>query len=173
MQGAPGIDFTTKLRIVAGAVLLIVGVLGVVGSVVDWVTITPPGSPPPGVDFEGDPFVPDESTDPFNGLEARDGYVTLVASGLILAAGFLLVIGRKGGGLAFVSSILLGAVAFSAYEGTSSPGSALMERTDTVGDPDPGLGPLLLGIAAVAGLIAAALAVAATPRDAVVDEEAI
>lgn len=173
MQRTSGIDFTTKVRVVAGAVLLIVGVLGVVGSVVDWVTITPPGSPPPGVDFEGDPFIPNESTEPFNGLEAGDGYVTLVASGLILAAGFLLVIGRKGGGLGFVSSMLLGAVAISAYRGTSSPGSVLMERTDTAGDPDPALGPLLLGIAAVTGLVAAALAVAATPRDPAVDEEAV
>ena len=161
------------MRVVAGAVLLLVGVLGVVGSVVDWVTITPPGTPPPGVDFEGQPFAPDESTEPFNGLEAGDGYVTLVASGLILAGGLLLVLGRRGGGLAFVASVLMGAIAFSAYNGTSSPGSTLMERTGTVGDPDPGLGPLLLGIAAIAGLIAAALAVAATPRSPAPDEDLV
>ncbi len=166
MQQAGGIDFSTKMRVAAGAALLLVGVAGVVGSVVDWVTITPPASPPPGVDFEGEPFAQDESTEPFNGLEARDGYVTLVASGFVLAAGILLVSGRRGGRMGFLASILLGAIAISAYNGTSSPGSTLMERTSTVGEPDPGLGPLLLAIAAIGGLIASALAIAATPRDA-------
>ena len=39
-----------------------------------------------------------------------------------------------------------------------------MERTDTVGDADPGVGILLVSVGAIAGLIGGVVGLAATPK---------
>ena len=164
MQRGTGLDFFDKARIWAGVVVLFAGLAAVVGSAVVWVSITPPPEPPPGVDFEEQPFAQDESSDPFRGLEIREGWVTLVAGGVQLAAGLLLINRRRGGWLCFLASIPMGAVAISTYRALGSPTSSLMERTDTVGDADPAFGLTLVSAAALVGLISAVIGIAATPK---------
>ncbi|MDQ3987276.1 MAG: hypothetical protein M3280_12370, partial [Actinomycetota bacterium] len=137
MATQPKLDFGTRARVWAGVLLLIGGLSAVVGSAVNWVTVEPPPEPPPGVDFEGERFGEDDSSEPFNGLEARDGWVTVAGGGLLLVAGLMVISGRGGSGLALLASIPIGAVAISAYRGVSEPTSSIMERTDTVGDADP------------------------------------
>ncbi len=164
MQPARGLDFFDKARLWAGMVVVLAGLTAVIGSVVDWVTVTPPPAPPPGVDFENEPFAEEESSEPFNGLEAGDGWVTVVAGGAQLAAGLLLIMRRRGGWLGIFASIPLGAIAISAYRAVDEPTSSLMERTETVGDADPALGLTLLAAAALVGLLSAVVGVIATPR---------
>lgn len=165
MQRTAGLDFFDKARIWAGIVVLLAGLVAVLGSVVDWVTVTPPPEPPAGVDFEEQPFATDESSAPFNGLEAGDGWVTLAAGGFEMAAGLLLIGRRRGGWLGVLATIPMGAVAISIYKQLGSPTSDLMERTNTVGDADPGLGLTLIAGAALVGLIASVIGVAATPKN--------
>ncbi|MDQ4143559.1 MAG: hypothetical protein M3198_07425 [Actinomycetota bacterium] len=165
MQRQEGLDFFDKARIWAGVIVLLAGLAAVVGSVVDWVTVTPPPDPPPGVDFEEETFAADESSDPFNGLEAKDGWVTLAAGGVEMIAGLLLIMRRRGGWLGVLATVPMGAIAISIYQQLGSPTSELMERTQTVGDADPGLGLTLIAGAAMAGLIASVIGLAATPKN--------
>ena len=165
MLRGPGLSFFDRARIWAGAIMLLAGVAAVVGSVVDWVTVTPPPEPPPGVDFADRPFAEGESSEPFTGLEAGDGWLTVAAGGAQLLAGLLLITRRRGGWLGILASIPIGAIAISGYRALSSPTSALLDRTDTVGDADPAWGLTLIASAALVGLIAAVIGIAATPRN--------
>ena len=165
MQQTTQLDFFDKARISAGVVMLLAGMAAVVGSVVDWVSVTPPPKPPPGIDFENDAFGDEESSEPFNGLEAGDGWVTTAGGCAQLGAGLLLISRRRGGWLGILASIPIGAVAISTYKALGSPTSALMERTETVGDADPALGLTLVAAAALIGLISAVIGVAATPKN--------
>ena len=164
MRRADGLDTFTRARIWAGVIMLLVGLAAVVGSVVDWVTVTPPPEPPAGVDFENEPFAEEESSEPFNGLEAGDGWITLGGGGAQLIAGLLLINRRRGGWVGILASIPIGAIAISAYKALGSPTSGLLEKTNTVGDVDPGLGLTLIAAAALVGLIAGVIGVAATPK---------
>lgn len=141
------------------------GVAAVVGSVVDWVTVTPPPEPPAGIDFQEEPFAEEESSEPFTGLEAGDGWLTAAAGGAQLVAGLLLITRRRGGWLGILASVPIGAIAISGYRALDSPTSGLLERTDTVGDVDPSLGLTLISAAALVGLISAVIGVAATPKE--------
>lgn len=165
MQRTEGLDFFDRARIWAGVIVLLAGLVAVLGSVVDWVTVTPPPDPPPGIDFEEKPFAADENSDPFNGLEAGDGWATLAAGGVEMVAGLLLIGKRRGGWLGVLATVPMGAVAISVYKQLGSPTSELMERTKTVGDADPGLGLTLIAGAALVGLIASVIGVAATPKN--------
>lgn len=164
MQRGSGLDFFTKARVWAGAFVLLAGLCAIVGSAVDWVTVTPPPEPPPGLDFEQRPFASDESSEPFTGLEVREGWVAAIGGAALMAAGLLLITRTRGGGLAVLASIPIGAVAISSYRALGSVTSGLMERTNTVGDVDPGLGILLVSAAAIVGLIAGVVGLAATPK---------
>lgn len=164
MRRSPGLDFFDRARIWAGIVVLLAGLTAVVGSVVDWVTVTPPPEPPAGVDFEDEDFAVEESSEPFNGLEAGDGWVTLIAGGAEMAAGLLLITRRRGGWVGVLAAIPMGAVAISIYR-QLTPTSELMERTETVGDADPGIGLALVAGAALVGLIASVVGLAATPKN--------
>ena len=144
--------------------MLLAGLTAVIGSVVDWVTVTPPPEPPAGVNFEDQPFAPEENSEPFNGLEAGDGWLTVAGGGVQLASGLLLITMRRGGWIGILASIPIGAIAISAYRSLDSPTSRLFEKTGTVGDVDPALGLSLIAAAGLVGLISAVIGVAATPR---------
>lgn len=154
----------TKARVWAGSLLLLSGVVAVIGASIDWVSVTPPPSPPPGVNFEDEPFAEEESSEPFTGLEAGDGWFVVAGAGALLVAGIMLVSQRGGGWLGFFATIPIGAIAIAAYRALSSPTSSLLERTETVGDVDPAAGLVLTAFAALAGLIASVVGIAATPR---------
>ena len=163
MRRASGVDTFTRVRVWSASILLIAGVLAIIGSAIDWVTVEPPPGEPAGIDFEGRPFATEESSDPFTGLEASDGWVTVIGGALMLMAGIRLVTAARGGGAGALGAIVTGAIAISAYRAVGSPTSGIMERTDTVGDAEPGAGLILLVLATVVGLIAAIFAMAATP----------
>ena len=163
MNQRSAIDPATKFRLWSASLLLVAGAVGVVGSVIDWVTVEPPPRPPAGVDFDNRPFAAEESSEPFTGLEAGDGWVTVAAAGVLLLAGIRLVMDRRGGAIGFLAAIVMGAVAIAAYKGIDSPTSGIMERTDTVGDARPAAGLVLVAGAAFAGLVAALMGIAATP----------
>lgn len=164
MQTRSGLDFGTKVRVWAGVVVMLAGLTAIVGSAVQWVTVTPPPEPPPGVNFEQRPFAEDESSEPFTGLEIREGWVTALGGAALMAGGLMLIMRARGGGIAVLASIPIGAVAISAYRALGSVTSGLMERTDTVGDADPSIGIILVSAAAIVGLIAGVVGLAATPK---------
>jgi hypothetical protein len=165
MQRGSGLDFFTKARVWAGVVVLLAGLCAIVGSAVEWVTVTKaPPRPPPGVDFQQRPFATDESSEPFTGLEVREGWVSAVGGAVLMAAGLLLISRNRGGGLAVLAAMPIGAMAISSYRSLGSEASDLLDRSGTVGDVDPGLGLVLISAAAVVGLISGVVGLAATPR---------
>ena len=163
MPKGAGLDPIARFRLWSASVLLVAGAVAVIGSAIDWVTVEPPPRPPAGTDFDDRPFALGESSDPFTGIEAGDGWVTVAAGGILLLAGIRVVMGRRGGGLGFLAGVVTGGIVIAAYKGVNSPTSAIMERTQTVGDAEPALGLMLLAGAAIAGVIAGVTAMAATP----------
>lgn len=148
--------FFDRARAWAATAMFVAGGLAVIGAAVDWVTITPPPRLPPG-DASG--------TEPYTGLEARDGWWVLsagIAMGLLAA---LLIVRRRSlyAWLAFLASILVGGIAFSDFNAVGDSSSGLWRRMDRVGDVDPGFGLMLVAAAGVIGVIASAAGVAATP----------
>lgn len=148
-------DPLSRIRAIAATAMFLAGVLAIAGSLLDWVTLTLP------------PTIPTDQLDaaqPFNGLEARDGWVTLGAGVLLmLAAAGLMLKGRRGyASLGILAAILIGAIAIADFRAVEDPHSGLSRRTERVGDADPGTGLFIIGIAGVMGLLASVSARAAT-----------
>jgi hypothetical protein len=150
-------SFLDRARAWAATGLFVAGGLAVIGASVEWVTITPPPRLPTSE-------VP--KTVPYTGLEAGDGWWVLAAGiALGLMAMFLFLTSKSSfAWLAFFGSILIGGIAFSAYNAVGDSTSSLWRRMDRVGDVDPGLGLMLVAAAGIIGVIAAVTGVAATPR---------
>jgi LPXTG-motif cell wall-anchored protein len=160
-------DFFDKARRVAVAALIAAGAATIVGSTLDWVTISERPVLQQGVDFqEQNRFLEEpEVTEPFTGLEAEYGYYSL-AGGIVVLAGALLLLWRKRGKyawLAFIASIGIGAIAISAYRGIADSSSALYQTMDIIGRAEPALGVTLVTAGAIVGLLASVVGVAATP----------
>lgn len=158
-------DFFDRARRAAVAFLLVAGALAIVGSVLNWVSI----SRPPLVesaDFgANNDKVVEEASEPFTGTDAAYGYYSL-AGGVIVVLGALLLQARRRGKYAvvsFVASILIGAIALVAYRQISDRTSALYLRMDIEGVARPALGLTLVAAAAIIGLLASVAGVAATP----------
>ncbi|MGH2819364.1 MAG: hypothetical protein ACRDJ5_01785, partial [Actinomycetota bacterium] len=158
-------DFFDKARAWAVAVMLAAGVGGVIGSLLDWVTITPPPRGPGNVDF-GREIERSRPTVPFNGIEAADGWWTLGAGLLLGVAAVLLLVRRRAryAWLGLLAAMLMGAVAIADYRAIDDLRSSLSQRMDIVGDADPALGITLVAGAALVGLIGAVAGVTATPH---------
>jgi hypothetical protein len=148
-------DYFDRARSIAAAILAAAAALAIVGSFLDWVTITPPPNP----------AGRRQATTPFTGVEARDGWVVVGAGLIVGICAPLLVVRRRGfyGGIAFVASMVIGAIAFADYRGISDLRSAISERMDIVGDADPAAGIALVAAGAFAGLIGAILGIISTP----------
>lgn len=147
-------DYFDKARSVAAAVMVAAAMAAVIGSLLDWVSIEPP------------PIVPIEQEhklEPFTGLDVNDGWVTAVAGIFVMAFTALLVTRRRAfwAGLAFIASMVIGAVAVADYRGIRQ---IAYDEMDRIGEVRPGVGLTLVAAAGFIGLIAAAAAVAATPR---------
>jgi hypothetical protein len=150
-------DYFDRARSVATALLIAGAAAAIIGSFMNWVTITPP---PTEAGRE-------QASEPFTGVEARDGwYVVAAATALALSAVGLSL--RKRGfyaGLAFFLSMVVGAIAFADYRGIGELRSSISERMDVVGDADPAAGILLVAAGAFAGLVGAVIGLVATPRN--------
>ena len=160
-----GLDFFDRARRFAIALLLLAGVAAIAGSALDWVTIT---GPPP-IDPQAD-FGPNQEalepprTRPFSGLEAGDGYWALGGGiVIVIAAGMLLIRPRgRWAVLAFLASLIIGAIAFADYRGVGDVSSSISTRMD-IGSARPGVGLTLVAVAGFLGIVGSAAAIAATP----------
>jgi len=158
MRGSPMQQgFFDRARAWAASAMFVAGGLAVVGAAVEWVTVTPPPILPPGEA---------PRTDPYTGLEAGDGW-WILGAGIAMAVLAALLVLRSGSlyaWLAFLVAILIGGIAFSDFNAVGDSSSELWRRMDRVGDVDPGFGLTLVAASGVIGVIAAAAAIAATPR---------
>jgi len=146
-------DTFDRARSVAAAFLVAAGAAVILGTVLDWVTIQPP------------PLVPTDqlpATEPFSGLETKSAPYLLIGAGAVILLALLLVARAKSlyAWLAFLTSIMIGGVAFQNYRGIEELFYVQMER---IGEPDPALGLMLVAAGGVVGVIAGAAGVAAVP----------
>jgi hypothetical protein len=163
-------DFFARVRYWSATLLFLAGLLGIIGSFLDWVSIEPPPRLPTGEDFEGNEFGEEGTAEPFTGVEAGDGWFVVGASAVLILAAAFLVLGKRTGWLAFLATLLIGAIAISIYRQLSEPTSGLMERMNVFGEADPNIGLTLVAVSAVAGLIGSVIAISATPRRATIEE---
>jgi hypothetical protein len=151
-----GTDFFDRARIVAATGMFAAGVCAIAGSILDWVTITPPQ------------VIPADQADrveAFSGLELVDGRVVLaVGIVLVLAAGWLLVRGTSGPGIiGALATVVLGGIAFADFRQVGDPTSDMLREMDRIGVDGPGIGLVLVATAAVLGLVTSLAGVAASP----------
>jgi len=157
-------DFFGRARRFAAAGLVLAGLFAIVGSATDWVRIVERPELVEGAEFQDDEVQAPEVSEPFTGLEARDGRYVLGGGVVLVVAALLLVTLRRGGGLGVISSIVIGGVTFAAWNGISDISSPISQRMDLVGGAAAGIGLVLSAAAAIVGLIASVAAIAASPR---------
>lgn len=150
-------DFLSKARSAGAGLLILSAFLAIGGSFLDWVQITPP------------PEVPADQlarTQPFTGVEARDGWLVVGAGGvlLLLALGIVARVRTLYGWLAFFTSILIGSIGIADFRGLNDLGSAISQRMDFVGRAEAGVGLVLVLVAALLGVIGSLISIAGTPR---------
>jgi hypothetical protein len=160
----PGIDFFDRARSVAGGILMASGAAAMVGSMLDWVTITPPPRVLPAfrdMDLQGV-----EASQPFSGLEAGDGWWVIGAGAIMMLAAGLLIVRRRSfyGWIALLAAMVIGGITFADFRAIGDLGSGLSRRMDVVGQARPALGITLVAAAALVGIVAAGAGIAATPR---------
>lgn len=155
-------DPLSKVRTVAVALLLLVGVAAIAGSMLDWVTVSDAPELVEGADFE-DETVPPPDTQPFTGLEQGDGWAVLVAGVVVVIGASLLLVRKRSGWawLALIGSVVIGAVAFADYRGVTE----LAREMDVSGEVAPGPGLALVAGAGIVGLLASAAGIASTPAE--------
>ena len=161
-------DFFDRVRAVAVALMVAAGAILIIGSVIDWVTITEAPALVEDFDFgeSNDLVEAPEVSQPFTGVETTYGAYSL-ASGILLALAALLLLVRRRGKwawLGFAAAIVSGGLAISAYRGIADTASPLHEQMDIVGRAEPAPGLTLVAAGAIVGLVASAAGVAATPR---------
>ena len=150
-------DYFDRARRVAVAILVLAAVLGILGSFLDWIVITEL-PPEPEAGYGG------QRTVPYAGVDARDGWIVIGAAVVLLAATAGLALRRRTAWIAFIASIVMGAVAFSAYREVGNLSSAISRRMDIVGDPEPAIGVALVAIGGVAALLGSVLGMISSPR---------
>jgi len=146
-------DTFERARSVVAAFLVAAGAAVIIGTVLDWVTITPP------------PLIPVEqlpAAEPFTGLETKSAPYLLIGAGAVILLALLLVARAKSlyAWLAFLTSVMIGGIAFQNYRGIEE---LFYEQMQRIGEPDPALGLMLVAAGGVVGVIAGAAGVAAVP----------
>ncbi|MGH2755448.1 MAG: hypothetical protein ACRDLB_13595 [Actinomycetota bacterium] len=156
-QRGPG-DYFDRARVAASAGLIAAGAAAVIGSVLDWVTVTPP---------ERGPASELARAEPFTGIEARDGWYVIGCAAVLIACAFLVVARKKGGfaWLAFAAAFVMGVIAIADYRAIDDITSDISRRMDLVGDAQQAVGLILVLVAAFVGIVASLAGVAATPRE--------
>jgi hypothetical protein len=154
----PTRDYFDMARAWAVTAMLVAGALAIAGSFMDWVTLTPP------------PVVPPEEAErlvPFTGLDARSGWYVIAAGIVLIVSAVLLYVRKKSGfaWLGFLASMAIGAIAISDYRGIGDLQSAIMRRTDVIGDAEPAIGIMLVALSALVGVIGSVAGVAASPAE--------
>ena len=150
-------DFLDRARAASSAGLIAAGAAAVLGSVLEWVTIDPPGQ---------GPAAELAKANPFTGIEARDGWYVIACAAVLIVCAFLIVATKRSifAWLAFVASFVIGVIGFSDYRAVTEITSDLSRRMEIVGDAEPAIGLILVLVAAFVGIFASLAGVAATPR---------
>jgi hypothetical protein len=147
--------------------MILAGIAAIIGSALDWVTITVRPELREGADF-GDEAEVDEPrvSEPFTGLQARDGWWTLVGGAVLLLSGALLLVRKRSfwGWTGLIGAVVVGAVAIADYRGIGDLSSSISQRMDVVGGTEPGVGLTIVVAAAVAGLLGSVAGIAASPQ---------
>ena len=153
-------DYFDRARALAAAVCIAAAAAGVIGSLLEWVRIIPVGGGEPRI-VGGVP----NASEPFTGLEARDGWYVVVAA-MVLAIATVIAMTRRKRSFAWVaalSAVLIGGIALAALRAIDDTASGISRRMDIIGDADPAFGLLLVGAAGVIGLLGAVGLLTATP----------
>jgi LPXTG-motif cell wall-anchored protein len=152
----------------ASAVMLAAGAAAILGSTLDWATITVRPELQPGSTFEGEVNRPEapEVSRPFTGLEAGDGWWSVGGGAILVLAAALLYVRRRAiwGWAGLLGSILIGSVGIADYRGIGDLSSSISHRMDIVGQAAPALGLMLVVAAAIVGVVASVAGIAASPR---------
>ena len=160
-------DIFDRARTLAAAALAAAAVAAIIGSFLNWATITERPRLNPNADF-GDQTIEEPAiSDPYSGIEARDGWIVVVAGGFLAVGAFgLAALKRKGFAyLAFVAAMVVGGIAFADYRSVGDVSSAISNRMEIVGDPEPAIGITLVAVAGIVGLFGAVAALVATPAN--------
>jgi hypothetical protein len=157
----PTRDAFEKARSIAAAFMVAAGAAVIIGTLLDWVSITPPLITP--VDL-----IP--QTEPFTGLETKSAPYLLIAAGVLILSALMLVVRRKSlyAWLGFLASMVIGAIGFQNYRGMDELFYDQMER---IGEPSAGLGLLLVVAGGIIGLIAGAAGIAGAPPEPEIDPD--
>jgi LPXTG-motif cell wall-anchored protein len=158
-------DIFDRARAVAVAALVAAAATAILGSFLDWVTITERPRLAPGTDFGGQQVEAPEFSEPYTGVEARDGWIVVGAGVVLLASALGLAVRRRKvyAILAFLAATVAGGIAFADYRGIGDISSSISDRMEIVGDPEPAIGITLVAVAAIVGLAGAITALVATP----------
>jgi predicted membrane channel-forming protein YqfA (hemolysin III family) len=158
-------DYFDRARLVAVVVLFVAAGIAIAGSFLNWVTISVRPTVDPEADFGGEQIDAPGVRASYSGVDANDGWYVVVGSVVVAAAAAGLAITRRGryAWLAFIAAIFVGAVALAAYRSVGSLDSSISRRMEIVGDPDPGVGIILVAIGGVAALLGAVLGLISTP----------
>jgi hypothetical protein len=157
-------DLFDRARWIAATALVLTGSLAILGCFLDWVTFSL--DEPPGIRTSQSP------TTPIAGTMVSDWKVVLVAAVVIVLCAVLLVLRGRSmyAWICFIASMVMGAIAVADYRGLDDPTSGFIRglehtlHTNVQGQAHPGLGLTIVAIAGIGGLIAAVVAIAATPR---------
>jgi len=157
VERAAAPDYLDKARAVAAAALIAAGAAAIIGSFLDWVTLDLPPVVPPGELAKAQPY---------SGIETGDGGILVAAGAFMVVVAILLAVRRRSfyAWLAFVVSVVIGAIGVGNYRSAGDATSDLTRRMDIVGDPSPGIGLTLIAVAALIGIVGSLAGVAATPR---------
>ena len=153
-------DTFDRARAYAAAILVAAGAAVIIGTVLDWVTV----EPPPILPIDQEP-----ATKPFTGLETKSAPYLLIGAGIVILLALLMVARRRSiyAWGAFLTSMVIGGIAFQNYRGLDE---LFYEQMERIGDPAPALGLTLVAAGGVIGVIAGAAGIAAAPAPARDDE---
>jgi hypothetical protein len=161
------VDIFDRARIIAVAALVAAATAAIVGSFLDWVTITERPQLDPGADFGTQEVEEPQFSEPYSGVDARDGWIVVGAGVVLLGSAFGLALLRRKvyAVLAFAAATIIGGIAFADYRGIGDISSAISDRMEIVGDPEPAVGITLVAVAGIVGLVGAVTALVATPAN--------
>ncbi|MDQ3753024.1 MAG: hypothetical protein M3333_09090 [Actinomycetota bacterium] len=160
-----GVDFFDRVRAVAGTIIMASGAAAILGSALDWVTITPPPKVRPALrqmDLQGV-----KASEPFSGIEAGDGWWVLGAGVIMILAAGMLILRRRSfySWIALLAAMVIGGITFADFRAIGDLSSGLSRRMDIVGLARPSLGITLVAASALVGIVASGAGIAATPRN--------
>ncbi len=151
-------DYFDKARTVAVGGMLASAAVAIIGSFLEWVSITDRPRILPTSELQ--------RAHPVSGIEEGDGWVVIVLAVLVINGALLLWMRRRSlwGWLGFLASVVIGGIAIGDYRAIPDAGSGFMQELDVVGEVDQGIGILFVVAGAVAGVIFSLLGVAASPN---------